>query len=405
MKRLSTVILFLIVSLLLFSASAKAQTETPPDGDSLPEGVVTGKLVNLSVGGSIPEKAELMVHVWDQNIDKGMFHGNSSPDGSFEIEKVPLVEGAEYLVMAVYKDVTYSSQPIIYKTGEEFKFEVPLKETTNELSQAQVDQMHVLFKLADDGLEVQEIYILSNKGDRTIKDSAKLDDGSLATFRFSLPEDADYVYFDPNQDNNRFVKFPGGFADKEPLLPGEKSGQFMVSYLLPFKAQRQFTYTAQLNMKQVNFLVPGGTEIKLASEDLSAPESMTLQNGETYNIYSIPELQAGKIIKMTITPVGGALEPGLSGAIKSPAMRTGIAIVGGVLGLSLLLAGIWWAVRPKKDNADDGEEVAGDSEINFDVIVKRIAQLDETYKRGEIDLEDYNKTRAELMSLAKELLV
>jgi hypothetical protein len=406
MKRIATAILLVITSLFLFSTTALAQTATPPDGANLPEGFVNGKLINQSAGGSLPEKAELMVHIWDQNVEKGMYHGTSLPDGTFKIEKVPLMEGAEYLVMAVYKDVTYSSQSAIYKSGEEFNFKVPIKETTNDLSQAQVDQMHVLFKPAEDGMEIQEIYILSNNSDRTIKDAVKIDDGTQATFQFSLPKDADFIYFDPNQDSTRFVKFPGGFADKEPLQAGEKTGQFMVSYLIPFKEQRQFSYTARLNMKQVNFLVPAGVGVKLAGDDLSAPKSMTLQSGDEYDIYSIPELQMGRTVSLTISSVGGAKELGWAGSITSPAMRTGIVIGGGVLGLSLLIAGIWWAVKEKEsvEKVNEDTDDTDDVETDFDAIVMKIARLDETNKSREITLEEYSEKRAVLMALARELL-
>ena len=48
--------------------------------------------------------------------------------------------------------------------------DVPVYETTKDLSNIHVDQMHVLFDVSPDGLETKELYILSNLGDRTVKD-------------------------------------------------------------------------------------------------------------------------------------------------------------------------------------------------------------------------------------------
>ena len=130
MKRYIPTALLLIPALILLVAPVKAQTATPPAGTATPSGAVTGTIVNRSRGGSIPPELELMVHVWDQTTDKGMFHGKSQPDGTFRIENVPLEAGSEYLVMAVYNDVTYNSQPVAFESGNSLNIDAPIYDST-----------------------------------------------------------------------------------------------------------------------------------------------------------------------------------------------------------------------------------------------------------------------------------
>jgi hypothetical protein len=47
--------------------------------------------------------------------------------------------------------------------------------------------MHLLFDFAEDGMETSEIYVLSNAGERTVKDAVTLEDGQTATLAFPSP--------------------------------------------------------------------------------------------------------------------------------------------------------------------------------------------------------------------------
>ncbi len=399
------VIILLMAAIFLPSRLAKAQTETPPTEAPLPTGVVTGTIVNLSQDGKIPENVELMVHAWDQTAELGMIHGTSQPNGTFRIEKVPFETDAEYLVMAVYKDVTYYSKSAVLDSGDTLNIDVPIYESTTDLSQVQVDQLHVLFDEAVDGLEVKEIYVFSNLGDRTVKEAAKLDDGSYATFKVPLPAEADYIFFKPDDDKERFVKYPGGIADKAPLMPGAQTGQFMVSYLLPYKGQTKFTYTASLNIEQVNLLIPAEKGLTLSGSGLGTPETTSMQEGgATFKIYSYSKLQAGKTISVSVSGTSGI--GNTSDSFTSPPLRVGVTVGLAFLGLSMIATGIWWTYKTKDNESDDDESLL-ENHVTDDMLelILSIAQLDESYERGEILAEDYQEKRASLMKQAKTRMV
>ena len=158
-----------------------------------------------------------------------MLHGQAQPDGTFLFTDVAFDEQLQYAVMATYDGVTYFSETTaVNLTSMQVALEVPVYESTSGLAGVQVDQMHVLFNFAEDGLETKEIYILSNSGERTVKDVYKLEGDKSATFKFPLPSGADFIFFKPD-DQDRFVKFDGGFADTYPILPGTRSAQIMVN--------------------------------------------------------------------------------------------------------------------------------------------------------------------------------
>src|SRR5512143_3439213 len=225
---------------------ARAQTITPPaPTPAAPAGEVSGRIIDQNAGASVTGVQEVMLHIWDANNTAiNMLHANSAADGSFLFTGVDLQQQYVYGVMAVFDGVTYLSQVIPPNDGsDQLQLDVPVYETTRDLSTVQIDQMHVLFNFAPDGLELTEIYAVSNSGQLTVKDAVKLDDGKTATLRYALQSGADYIFFQPDE-SDRFVKFDGGFADTSALLPGEQSNRFAVQYMVPYAGQREYDYTA-----------------------------------------------------------------------------------------------------------------------------------------------------------------
>jgi hypothetical protein len=397
MNRKMLTILLLSFTFFLTSTTVTAQTETPPGEDSLPLGAVTGKIVNLSQSGNIPEKVEVMAHIWDQAEDKGMYHGESRPDGTFRIDNVPLETGSVYLVMAVYNDVTYYSQSVVLNSENSLNFEVPIFENTTDISQVQVDRAYMFINVAADGLEVKQIYLLSNLGDHTVKDATKLEDGSYATLRFPLPAEADYIFFNPDE-SERFIKVPGGFADKAPLMPSSQASQFMVSYLLPFDGEKQIDFTAPMNIKLMNFLIPADAGMSLSGEGLGVPEITSMQDGKTFKVYSYQQLNEGKTISISISGSPGS---GIgSGSFVSSPYRSGMTAGLAILGLSMIGMGVWWAHKTSEKETSNANE--NNIDRTLDELIAEIAQLDESYEKGEIPAGEYQTKRANMLKQAKD---
>lgn len=394
MKR---VVVYLLIMLFAFSAYAAspalAQSETPPAG---PVGEVRGAIINRNSGKVVAESLEVMLHVLDQDfVNLDMKHAQSRPDGTFVFADIPFDSNLQFTVMAIYDGVTYSSNPApTDMKSMQVAVDVPVYETTNDLASVQIDQMHVLFDFAEDGLETREIYVISSASERTVKDVYELEPDKTATLKFPLPEDADYIFFKPD-DQDRFLKFDGWFADTYPILPSTGSSQLMVSYLLPYNGEREYTYIAPLNVGRLNFFLPEQANISLQGAGLTGPESMTFENGESYKMYSYSGLNAGQTVSVSI---GGKVA---TASRKSSNIRNSIAVVTAFLGFAIMGLGAWWH---KSGNTHNDDNDIHSNEATLEGLILEIAKLDEEYERGSLSAEAHQHLRQNLMGKAKRLL-
>lgn len=383
----------LLAVFVVLTRPALAQSETPPIGST---GTVTGTIIIQNTGSAVTEELDVMLHILDQDYaEAGMLHGQSQMDGTFLFTDVPFDANSQYAVMASYDGVTYFSNiaPADMNSLQTI-IEVPVYESTSDLANVQVDQMHVLFSFSEDGLEIKEIYILSNAGERTVKDAYRLEGDKLAALKFPLPLDADYVFFKPD-DPDRFIKFSGGFADTYPILPGTGSSQIMVSYLVPYSGERTYIYKAPLNIARMNFLVPDDANLSLKGRGLEGSESMSLQNGESYLVYSHSDLRSEQTVSVSI---GGKI----AGKSTDQNPNTSFAVGAAFLGLAMIGAGMWWWRRP--GDADEEENDRPNAEMTFDHAINEIARLDQAHEMGDIDEQEYQQSRESLRKRAKALM-
>lgn len=404
MKRVSFILIVSLFALSILNVHpALAQTETPP---TEPMGKVMGTVVNQNTGGIVTGVMDVMLHMLDQNFEgAGMLHGQSQADGTFLFSDVPFTAGSWYAVMASYDGVTYFSETIpVDLTTMEVNIDVPVYESTSDLANIQVDQMHVIFDIAEDGLEIREIYSFSNMGERTVKNAYELGTDpqsgttQFATLEFPLPDDADFIFFKPD-DQDRFIKLDGGFADTYPILPGTQSSQLMVTYLVPYTDQKEYTYTAPLNITRINFLVPDQTDISLNGTGLTEPQPMNLQNGEAYRVYSHSELLAGQTVSVLV-------KGKMPEAASSKNNNTLIGIVAAFVGFAVIGAGIWrWRKADDVTEEEDGSEMDDESdESTLEDLIAKIARLDEEHDQGKLNSMEYKERRQVLMQRAKRII-
>lgn len=386
-----------LASLMTAPGRAQAQTVTPP----APSGEVTGKIINQNTGTTVTESQEVMLHIWDQgNAAINMLHAQSGADGTYLFTGVALQPQYVYGTMTVFDGVTYSSQVLPPKDGSDrLDLDVPVYETAQDPSAIQVDQMHVLFNFAEDGLETTEIYALSNSGMRTIKDAVKLDDGTTATMRYPLPGNADYVFFQPDEAD-RFIKFAGGFADTSPLQPGGQGDRFAVQYMVPYSQDGTFEYTAPVGIKALNFVLPQNSGVQLKGEGLAGPELVTLQAGKSYEVYALSDVRAGQALRVTLSG-----KPTLGGkAASTRQLSLPLGLGAGLLGLAMIGAGVWWWRKPEADGEENQRTGAASGETGLDELIAQIARLDGLHERGDLEEDWYRDERTRLLREAKDTL-
>ena len=338
-------LLVLTLTWVAIPTPAVAQTDSPQE--DVPTGIVFGTIINRNNGNVVTENLEVMLHVWDQEyIDLDMQHGQTNADGTFKFSDVRLDPDRLYAVMTIFDGVTYFSEVFPGPADEyinEIELVVPVIETISDLEDVQVDQLHLLFSFAEDGMETTEIYTLSNFGERTVKDAVTLESGQVATLGFPLPADADYIFFQPNEKDH-FIKFLGGFADAYPILPGNSSDEFRVQYLVPYSSGRTYTYTAPVNVQTINFLIPEEAGVTLEGKGLSAVQPYSMQQSETsYLLYYFETIGAGETIEVTFK---GQPIITSNAATKNPNLP--IVLGGAILGLTMVGVGFWWWWKPEE---------------------------------------------------------
>jgi hypothetical protein len=374
-----------------------AQTDTPPVDAT--GGVVLGKIINQNKGDPVTGSLDIMLHIWDQQyVDLGMEHGKSEADGTFKFSNVVFDPQLLYAVMTTFENVTYFSDTVPGPAdSDELELTVPVTETTSDLAAVEIDQLHLLFDFAEDGIETTEIYVLSNLGKRTVKEAVTVGDGEPATLSFPLPTDADFIFFQP-EGQDRFIKFSGGFADTYPLLPGESSEQFSVQYLVPFSSGRTYTYTAPVNAQAINFLLPADSGVTLEGKGLSNPQPYTLENGSSYQFYTHGSLRAGETLKVSFK---GRPKVASSKTANNPTLP--LALGGIILGLTMVGVGFWWWRKPEERILMENETASLDrGHSTFDDIITEIVYLDEANEQGMIEPEEHKRQRQKLMLIAKE---
>jgi len=287
--------------------------------------------------------------------------------------------------MATYKDVSYFSEPAQVKEGDlSLSFNIPVYETTDDLSQVKIDQMHVLFYAQEGELVVSEVYILSNAGNLTVKDTLVLPSGRKGSLKFPLPEEATNVEFD-TQSTDRFIQVDGGFVDTSPIVPGEKNSQVILRFSLPYTGEFSYDFTAPVAVGGTSFLVPEASGLELQGSSLTPAGTQSMQDGSSFAIYTSPGLSPAETIQVSLS---GKLNKGSSSLPSSRGFSQGIAVGGSLLGLALLGVGVWWWRK--------SEEHTG---MGFDDIFFELEQLDKAYARGEILEEEYQETRAGLRAM------
>ena len=341
-------VLFTLLILFAYPLTGSAQDETPP-----PEGVVLqGRIINRTTNEPGPEGVALMLHIWDEGgSSKGMEHGESGPGGEFQFDDVLVEEGALYVVMATHGGATYFSETVKEMAeGGLPDLEIVIYETTADPTDVSIELVHLVLGVNQGGLAVAEIYFFSNDGDRTLAEAITLDDGSMATLRFTLPPDAANISF-PSAASERFEVFPGGFADKNPLVPGERTGQIIVTYILPYEDGLTLVRPVPFDTNEISVLLPIDSDLKInVGAEYKGVKSLGEAN-EPYDIYSGGPLQRDQQIKVEIS---GVLSVGLDdlSASESSVGNIKTAVLIGAASLGVVLIGVGVLLWRREEPAD-----------------------------------------------------
>lgn len=320
--------------------------------------------------------------------------GSANSDGTFVFENVEMPENRIFLAEANYKGVEIGSGFVIVEAGQTSITLPPLAlyDVTDDASILTVDELDLFFSAQNEGTyDVLALYTFRNPSGRIVSVSM----GTAQEIPFlKFPEGAQGLGYEAVQDSARFISTDDGFA----MAPSEQSYGILAYSSLTRQKEMQFSQPLVLPVSLARIFVPDGMKVEGSG---ITPEGAQSIQGLTYQTYSAAGLNAGG--KLTFT-VSGSPSNAAAGA-NAPTSNNTLLIGAGGLGVALILAGAWMYLRDRRQSGaeDEGEEEEEEFESSEEVMDAIIA-LDDLYRARKIPEEAYQKRRAELKDILKEMI-
>ena len=159
LSRPSAFLLILALASTAILAPVYAQAE-PPAGNAPATAEVSGQIVNINNPSKPVGELDVMLHLLDQDLNElNMLHGQSTKDGAFQFEKVPVAPNEQFAAMTTYNGASYTSDLVPLLNGQTAaQVELPVYESTPDLTKVEIERAQYIFNPAPDGLEVKELF-------------------------------------------------------------------------------------------------------------------------------------------------------------------------------------------------------------------------------------------------------
>lgn len=284
-----------LILIMMVSPPALAQT---PAATSL---TITGQLMNETSGQPAPASISLMLHIFENRQMINMVDGQTGPDGTFAFENVETTPDRFFGVMATVGQTSYFSEIKTSPTGPTtLELPVTIYDTTSDAGAIRVEQMHTLVDFFSPTLlQISDVYVISNEGERTVEGAVTLADGQRAALEFTLPENAQNLSFERGELGQRYFQTPTGFADTSGVPPGQNRTQIMVRYYLPYGGELNLTRFVPYPTTKVGVIIPQ-VGITFTSNELTKAEGVELPDGREANIFSVDNLQPGQAFTLNL---------------------------------------------------------------------------------------------------------
>ncbi|MDY6874172.1 MAG: hypothetical protein SVR81_09450 [Chloroflexota bacterium] len=365
---------------LVLSLGLSVQIVQAQDGGQM----IQGMLGNGTAGAALPVDLPVTLYIVAEADQTGLYETTSAVDGTFTFEDVDLIDGAQLIAVATYLDVPYYSESVIYTEGEGLpELNITVYETTQDSSNISVADLTILLNEVDGSLRVGEYYLISNESDETWIGSNNEEVGTMATTAFSLPADAQNLWFSGRGLGDRFMATEDGFVDTAPVVPGADLTEVFFSYELPFSETMQFSRPMYLAVNSVAFIVSELGGIAVSGEGITDIGTVETDSGLA-GTYAGSPISAGEDL---VFSVQGQVSDGMN----RNGLEIGIAAAG--LVAAVVVAYFQWR-KPAG--------LQWPSEVQS--LLAAIARLDNQFVEGELAENEYRGKRLELLEQVKSIL-
>lgn len=350
-------------------------TQSPP---AAPE-QVSGYIVTGTPGQSLPPNLKVIFE-YQRNSDSVIISQTVPLDaqGRFVVTETQMSHGDVMRARTDYDEITYFSD--VVPVGLQATLPITIYERTTDASTVRANVLHVIAQSTDQGLSVNEVYVLSNSADRVVANPGQ------PVLHFSLPAGATQISADPNMPADVLV--PGGdglnyFGSLSAASQGTQSIAF--SYVLP-KGTTVLDRVMSFPIDVVNLLVQGDTQAIHVSSDRFEAQGVRSFEGNPYQLFQANSLAAGQTVPLKIEPAGAAVDWRIL-------LSVGLVVIG-VVGLV-----VWRRSLKQPAPAADRSVV-----IQKEALIDQIAALDDEFAEGKIDEANYKARRAKLKDKLVKLM-
>jgi mono/diheme cytochrome c family protein len=371
------------------AASASASSATP---NATPGGLpstttgpaapikIEGTIINATAGQSVPDNLPLTLYIVPhQGSQQDMITRTfqSGVGGRFVITDAQIDSSNLVAVGVDYKDLSFYSD--VAPAGPQVTLPITVYESTSDAAQVKVDTLHIVVEPDANGLNVTEIYVLSNDSDRFVAGFGQ------PVLHFGLPAGATNLQLDPAQQ--RVIEQAGDGLDYYDAIPvGQQVQQIVYQYSLPSTATSLGRAIYQ-PLAAVNLLLSGqADQLTVTSDQLKAGGPQTIpSSGQTFQQYTAFDMQPGQTLSVSISTPASPFDWRI-------VLGVGLVIVG-VIGLV-----IWQRGQKRQPVAADN------TAAQREALIDQIAALDDEFADGQIDEINYKAKRAQLKEKLLKLM-
>ena len=379
--------------------TSETGTEEAPAQDQEQTGSVIGQITNGS-GGALIAGENVTLYGFNQTAQVFSDTTTIRDDGVYVFDDVEMPVDRVFITTIRYDDVLYRSEIAMVKDDEKM-LELPITvyDSTTDNSALYIDRLHIIITpLDDETMRVIELYVISNRSEKTVI----AEDDENPVIRFALPSEASNLQIDNGTIGDRYVLTDDGFGDKAPVLPGMGNYQTIFTYILPMERKLKLSHVVYLPVEAMVVLAP--ETMKLKGMDLQDEGTQNVQ-GIQFNVYSGTGLEEGEDVNLVVSSGSTFLNTNFNDL-----SNTNLLIGLGVLGLVLILSGVWFYRRNQMMSEQEAEELEelvfdnGNLDDDPDTIMDAILALDDLYREGQLPEDAYKERRAELKERLAKLL-
>ncbi len=351
------------------------------------EGIIRGIIENGTREGSSVAGQTVHLVEYLNEVESKTQETVSGDDGSFSFEGLNTGADHSYQLKAVFREVEYSTDPEMFDSENNTQsIKLKVYDTTENPESISVITSHVIVRVEGERLLVDEYYLFGNDLDYTyIGQPSTFEGEEREVLRFTLPSDFSDFSYSGGQTGDSVVPTDDGFASTAAVLPGmqEVAFSYSVDYSEgEYELNRKLYYPAA----GIDLMVKGeGLDVSASGFTTGEPFEV---EGSYYQHFTSSDLESGQILAVTF-----------SGKPSSGSRTTIVWIV--VLVIAVI--GVSAVLYYRRNRNIPIESSPGNND-EIDILLNRLASLDDDFEDGIINENEYNNLRSSLKSQLAELM-